>query len=230
MLDPGNKSRLLPRVAERIDGGTLFGKVARALAEAACLPRKELYESWEVAKRTQRRLHRARFRPERVVDLACGHGLTGALLLLLEPGISHALAVDLRIPPCAEKSLTALSARFPQLAGRVRFVEEELSTPALAASDVVVCVHGCGALTDVVIDRAISARAFVSVLPCCHKKSGADTGGLDGWCDFSLAIDLRRAERLRAAGYDVFTQTIPAEITPKNRLLFGSPENAAPPR
>jgi hypothetical protein len=41
--------------------------------------------------------------------------------------------------------------------------------------------------------------------------------------DAALAIDVTRAARLRAAGYVVHTQTIPAAITPKNRLLLGEP-------
>ena len=47
---------------------------------------------------------------------------------------------------------------------------------------------------------------------------------LAGWVDPSLAIDINRAKRLEAAGYQVWTQTIPAAITPKNRLLLGAPE------
>jgi hypothetical protein len=39
--------------------------------------------------------------------------------------------------------------------------------------------------------------------------------------DAPLAIDMTRAARLRASGYAVYTHLIPAEITPKNRLLMG---------
>jgi hypothetical protein len=41
--------------------------------------------------------------------------------------------------------------------------------------------------------------------------------------DGPLAVDATRVARLRAAGYRVTTQTIPAEITPKNRLLLAEP-------
>ena len=43
---------------------------------------------------------------------------------------------------------------------------------------------------------------------------------LSRWLDAALAIDVVRAVRLRERGYRVWTQTIPAEITPKNRLLL----------
>jgi hypothetical protein len=36
-----------------------------------------------------------------------------------------------------------------------------------------------------------------------------------------------RATRLKAHGYRIWTQSIPAAITPKNRLLLGTPGPAA---
>jgi len=41
--------------------------------------------------------------------------------------------------------------------------------------------------------------------------------------DDALAIDVMRARRLASAGYRIWTQVIPADITPKNSLLIGSP-------
>jgi hypothetical protein len=41
--------------------------------------------------------------------------------------------------------------------------------------------------------------------------------------DGPLAMDAARVARLRAQGYRVFTQLIPGDITPKNRLLMAEP-------
>ncbi len=60
-------------------------------------------------------------------------------------------------------------------------------------------------------------------LCCCQATRTCDTGDLEGWMDAALAVDATRAARLRAAGYEVHTQTVPEEITPKNRLLLGAP-------
>jgi hypothetical protein len=38
-----------------------------------------------------------------------------------------------------------------------------------------------------------------------------------------------RAERLQQQGYRIWTQTIPAGITVKNRLLIAAPSEWAPP-
>ena len=90
-----------------------------------------------------------------------------------------------------------------------------------------VSAHACGGLTDVILDRAADAGASVAVLPCCSSHRRLDKGGLEGWLDADLAIDVVRATRLRARGYDVWTQTIPDDITPKNRLLLGAPQPSA---
>jgi hypothetical protein len=93
----------------------------------------------------------------------------------------------------------------------------------LAKDDLVVSVHACGELTDRVLDLAIAARARLAVLPCCHDLASGAGAELRGWLDGPLAMDVARAERLKAAGYRVMTQTIPAEITPQNRLLLAEP-------
>jgi hypothetical protein len=63
----------------------------------------------------------------------------------------------------------------------------------------------------------------VAVLPCCHDLVACDAGELAGWVESAVAIDIVRAVRLQRQGYRIWTQTIPAAITPKNRLLLGAP-------
>jgi hypothetical protein len=69
----------------------------------------------------------------------------------------------------------------------------------------------------------VKHRARVAVLPCCHSLRKQDTGGFEAWVDGTLAIDIQRVARLRAAGYTVKMQNIPAEVTPKNRLIMAEP-------
>lgn len=217
-MDQSSRNCLNFRHLERFPGDTLFERIARSVCQAGCLPRKELYEAWEVARRVRRR-----FRGGRVVDLACGHGLLAQILLLLDDSSDHALAVDLQIPASAGRLSAALTENWPRLEGRVSFECMDLEQVELTGDDLVVSVHACGALTDRVLDRALAARARVALLPCCHNLDIGDRGGLDGWLDGPLAMDVTRAARLRSHGYRVYTQTIPAEITPKNRLLLAEP-------
>src|SRR3954447_6368474 len=84
------------------------------MCEADCLPRKELYESWELARRARRR-----FRGGRVVDLACGHGLVAHLMLLLDDTSQTAIAADTRLPPSAARLAAAITKEWPRLDGRI---------------------------------------------------------------------------------------------------------------
>jgi Methyltransferase domain len=221
-FSPASKNRLTRHDLGRFGGRTLFDRIARAVCRAECLPRKEFYEAWETARRVRRI-----FRGGRVVDLAGGHGLAGQILLLLDDSSPGAVVVDREIPPSAAALHAALVERWPRLAGRVTFTAARIGDVALTGADLVVSVHACGRLTDVVLERAIAARARVAVLPCCHDRRACDTGGLDGWLDAALAIDATRAARLVASGYRARTHTTPSEITPKNRLLLGEPLDSA---
>jgi len=218
-FSPGSKNRLTRHDLDRFPGETLFERIGRAVCEAGCLPRKELYEAWEVARRVRRM-----FRGGRVVDLGGGHGLLAHVLLVLDDSSPSALVVDRARPASAATLAEAMTGAWPRLAGRIAFVEAGLDAVAIGSSDLVVSAHACGALTDAVIDRAIAGRARLAVLPCCHDVDACDTGGLEGWMDAALAIDATRASRLSRAGFRVRTQTIPAAITPKNHLLLASPE------
>jgi hypothetical protein len=213
-----SKNRLTEKELFLFPGETLFDKVGRAVCQAGCLPRKELFEAWEVARRVRRR-----FRGGRIIDLACGHGLTAILLLLLDNTSPEARAIDQSIPPSAQKLHEVLLSNWPRLEGRIAFEQVSLESVDLSENDLVVSVHACGNLTDRVIDLATAAKARLAVLPCCHNLADSDQDDLQGWLDGPLAVDVARVFLLKNRGYKVFTQTIPAEITPKNRLLMAEP-------
>lgn len=217
-FSPGSKERLTHHDFGRFPGDGLFDRVGRAVCAAGALPRKELYEAWEVARRTRRRC-----RGGRVVDVAGGHGLLAHVMLLLDDTAPDAVVVNPAMPASAAALGAVLTAAWPRLAGRVQHQPRPLRDIALRSDDVVVSSHACGALTDAVLEAAAGAGARVAVLPCCHDAATCDAGPLAGWMDLALAVDTLRAVRLEARGYRVWTQTIPEAITPKHRLLIGVP-------
>src|SRR3954468_3067157 len=214
-FSPSSKARLTSHDLDRFPSSTLFDRIGRAVCAAGCLPRKELFEAWEVARRTRRL-----FRGGRVIDFAAGHGLLAQIMLILDDSSPGAIAVDTTVPPSAAKLHDAIVDCWPRLAGRIEFVAAPLDSVALDEADVVVSSHACGRLTDVAIEAAAAVRARLAVLPCCHDAVACDTAGLEGWTDAALAIDVTRAVRLQDRGYRVWTQVIPGAITPKNRLLL----------
>src|SRR2546423_1635087 len=219
-FSPASRARLTPRDLERFPGDTLFDRIGRAVCRAGCLPRKELYEAWEMARRVRRL-----FRGGRIVDLGAGHGLLAHVMLLLDDTSPSALVVDKAPAPSAPKVHDALVAGWPRLAGRVQFVAGALDSVTITSDDIVVSSHACGALTDRVLDCAADARARVAVMPCCHDLDVCDSADLSGWLEPAVAIDVVRALRLRGRGYRIWTQTIPTEITPKNRVLIAAPRD-----
>ena len=208
----------MPQHQSLFDKDTLFDKIARSVCRAGTLPRKELYESWETARRVRRR-----YKGGRVVDLACGHGLLAHIMLILDNTSDHALCIDRKLPDNAQKLSQALVTDWPRLGGKVHFKQMDIEEVMIFPDDVVVSAHACGSLTDLVIDKAVKGNARVAVLPCCHNLKTCPTGNLDNWMESTLAVDAVRAMNLQSRGYQIFTAKIPDTITPKNRLLMGHP-------
>ena len=215
-MKKSSKNRLTPRQQSFFSGNSLFDKIARAVCRAGTLPRKELYEAWEMAKRVRRR-----YRGGRIIDLACGHGLLAHIMLILDDSSKTAIAVDKKIPLNAGKLSNALITSWPRLKNRVIYKEVPVQEITILPDDIVLSAHACGSLTDLIIDKAIEQHARVAVLPCCHDLKESSTDGLEGWMDKTLAVDTVRVMRLRSKGYQIVAHKIPNDITPKNRLLMG---------
>lgn len=214
----GSKNRLTSHDVGRFPGTSLLDRLGRAVCAAECLPRKELFEAWELARRVRRK-----FRGGRVVDVAGGHGLLAHVLLVLDDSSAAAHVVDPAIPVSAERLAARLCETSPRLAGRVHGERLPLGDFTLESGDVIVASHACGALADDVLQRAVSVGARVAVMPCCHDAAACDVGAWRGWLDVDVAIDVQRVCALQQAGYDVWTQRIPEAVTPKNRVILAAP-------
>ncbi len=127
------KSRLTRHDLDRFTSKSLFDRIARAVCEAGCLPRKELYEAWEVARRVRRL-----FRGGRVVDVAGGHGLLAQVMLLLDDSSPDAYVVDPALPSSASKLHASLAAVWPRLAGRVHWTAAPLDAFVFKEADLIV--------------------------------------------------------------------------------------------
>ena len=102
MFSASSKSRLTEKDLGRFAGDTLRDRIGRAVCRAGVLPRKELFEAWEVARRARRR-----FRGGRVMDLAAGHGVLAHIMLLLDDSSPRAVGAT------PARSSTAVAASAP---------------------------------------------------------------------------------------------------------------------
>ena len=98
-FSPGARSRLTAHDLARFPGDTLFDRIGRVVCRVGRLPRKELYEAWEVARRVRRWC-----RGGRVLDVAGGHGLLAHVMLLLDDASPQALVIDPAPPPASTAS------------------------------------------------------------------------------------------------------------------------------
>ena len=159
VFSPSSRGRLTDRDLGRFPDQTLFHRVARAVCHAGCLPRKELYEAWEVARRVRRL-----FRGGRVIDLGAGHGLLAQLMLLLDDSSPTALVIDTTLPPSCARVHEALVQAWPRLSGRVAFV--------------------AGSLEDVEVQAPRGGRRP----PCTGARSGAGCGSAPGHAGCKILV------------------------------------------
>ncbi len=193
-------------------------RFVRALADRRVLNTKEVLESFAFHHRVRRRVRQ----PE-VVDLCCGHGLTGALFALLEPTVERVVLVDHRRPQSVSAVLDALAEVDAAAAAKVCVAEVPLegAAPHVPAGAGVIGVHACGLLTDGVLDLALAAGGPVAVMPCCYPKPRGVPPGVKEALGGPLAVDVHRSYRLQAAGLRVDWASIPSAITPMSRVLIG---------
>lgn len=110
----------------------------------------------------------------RIVDLGSGHGhLTRALARALRP--EETLGIDWHDERVA-RAIDLAGDGGPRFvhADASRDVNDEL---ALAAGDLVVGLHPCGDLGDVLVSRAREANAHVLAVSCCFQKTSRDARG-----------------------------------------------------
>lgn len=197
-------------------------RVLEVLARERAINLKEVLESFEVYACVRRRLKQ----PE-IVDLCCGHGLTGLLFALFGREVRRVTLVDREISPCSMVLSEALHDAFPELKGRVRRMTcalEEFSAESSQRDTGYLAVHACGSRTDVCLNLALRQRAPIVVVPCCYSGTGqTEPPALRKSLGVALAADIGRTYRLQAAGYRVEWDTIPAAVTPMNRVLLAFP-------
>ena len=101
----GSRSAIGLNLAERhFPGPGLPNQIVRALGAGRAIATKEVFESFELFERVRHRV-----RAPTVVDLCCGHGLTGILFAIFSRAVESVLLIDKKQPKGFDRIMTAIS-------------------------------------------------------------------------------------------------------------------------
>lgn len=205
---------------EHFGSDKLQDKFLRAIAAARLLPIKEVLESFEFFARIRKST-----RAKTVADLCCGHGLLGILFAMFEREVQQVILIDQNEPESRQKLLAVAETVAPWVADKIDNRAEKISVedPWIEPGMAIVSAHACGVLSDLCIDVAIKSGGPIAILPCCYPRSACEAP-LSMQTQFGLetAFDIDRTYRLETAGYRIRWGSIPVEITPMNRIIYGT--------
>lgn len=207
-------------VNEHFSSDSLQEKFLRAIAAERLLPIKEVLESFEFFARIRKSTRR-----KTVADLCCGHGLVGILFAMFERGVERVILIDQNEPESRQKLITVASKVAPWITDKIDNRESKISIEDdwIQPDIAIVSSHACGVLSDLCIDIAIKSGGPIAILPCCYPRAACSAPqSLQTQFGLETAFDIDRTYRLEAAGYRVRWGTIPVEITPMNRIVYGT--------
>jgi hypothetical protein len=200
-------------------GTKLHNKFLQALGEAQLIPIKEVLECFEYFNRIRKHV-----RAEQMCDLCCGHGLLGILFAMFEESVKTVYLVDKVEPPSRQKLLAIANQAAPWIEAKIINKADELSPESdwLIQGMAVVSAHACGTLTDLCIDIACVTKGNTAILPCCYPRKHCNAPfALQTKLGFELAYDIDRTYTLEKNNYKVRWDSIPAAISPMNRIIIG---------
>ena len=204
---------------EYFNSDSLQDKFLQAIAADRLLPVKEVFESFECFTRIRKAV-----RANVMADLCCGHGLLGILFAMFERDVQRVILIDRNEPESRLKLIAAASKVAPWILEKIDNREAKISIEDdwINPNTAIVSAHACGVLSDLCVAIAIKSGGPIAILPCCYPRS-ACTAPLSLQTKFGIemAFDIDRTYRLENAGYSVRWGTIPFEITPMNRIIYG---------
>ena len=198
---------------------SLQDKFLQEIAAQRLLPVKEVLESFEFFTRIRKPV-----RSNVVADLCCGHGLLGILFAMFERDVDRVLLIDRNEPESRAKLIVAASKVAPWITEKIDNREAKISLEDdwIKPGTTIVSAHACGVLSDLCIEIAIKSEGPLAILPCCYPRSACKAPlSLQTQMGIETAFDIDRTYRLENAGYSIRWGTIPAEITPMNRIIYG---------
>ncbi len=202
----------------------LYGVFLRIRNQRAAV-RKEFYEAAFLLDRLDPELRRA----TRLWEMAAGHGMFGLFAALLHRPLEEVVHLDKRRPLSYERILELAAVDHPFLKLRSRFREGDIASGDPIPPDaLVVGLHCCGSLTDLVAEEARRSGASFAVVPCCERRallSPAARATARG-DDLPRLVRERRIERWQSWGYAIEERRLPEAVTASAHILIAKPRIA----
>lgn len=157
---------------------------------------------------------------KKLVDCCAGQGLVG-IIFALEGKADEVVLVDNQ----QNNNYQGLLNYAQELTAiKVKYQIGDINVQELPSADLIISVHGCGNLTDKIMDEAIRQSTSFAVMPCCYSENIHLS--LSREVDFVRTPDVIDALRLKHAldhNYEAKVRHINPKITPMNRILMGWP-------
>ena len=102
----------------------------------------------------------------------------------------------------------------------------------IQGKSLITSIHGCGELTDKVIEKGLTENIPFAVMPCCynyHENNIFDQKVLKYINEKKAFIDGARAYHIQESGFNVILREIDPEITGMNLIIIGLPKTSKIP-
>ena len=219
-----NKNNLDKRYSNHFQGDTVIDKISLSLCMGSFFSKKEYCESIEVVRVIQRFIKNNQ--QIHIYDICGGHGFVGLLLALLCKGVKKSTIIDLRRPLSYDRLLESISTEFPQIIDKVDFIQKDYTEINYEPDSLLIGIHACGNRSDAILKTAYQNGCGSIILPCCYKRNCLP-GFLTKFKDLYELKDLIDIHRITLAhnnGYNVYSKSIPINVTPMNRLFIFLPD------
>jgi hypothetical protein len=193
-----------------------FTRLVWSYAAQSHVRDKEIWESFDFVSRIRRIT-----RGKRVLEACCGHGLVGHLLAL--NGARSVRQFDIR-ETRSHALLQTYFLRSPVMFDTVD-VRKQKDEVLSWDFDVVVGMHCCGDLSDIIVDIATKKGAALCICPCCYhgaRMAPAMAASMNAFPK-PLAVDAVRVATLALRGYAVTMKKLNISISTCNDIICAVP-------
>ena len=160
-----------------------------------------------------------------IVDCCCGNSFLG-FYWLLQNQDDYVISFDLKSTERSKKVRRYFKANHPGTNKRYSFRQQDITDSKFEfpENSLVLAVHACGSLTDIIIKHCVSQNLPLAVMPCCYnsKRIWWKNDDVEFKGDLGHYIDALRLDYLRTRYKNTALESIDKSITPKNRIILAT--------